>query len=271
MPDSGHVLGVDLGWSPKNASSAVCRLSWQDNLFDWNIERFRYKPEERRDAILRVIGGNTINVVALDGPIRGDLQTIRQYRIAEAMLTRRLQKHIGKPGQSNSGNGILLNNAANEAAYCALESGFIADATHKISIHDKAITEAFPTSFLGLMLPNAMQLKDKKFAHSDSFFLAHAKTGGFGKLLNELSRGARFANRPEALTNHDDRAAFVCALTALCVVAQNYCAVGDDNGWIILPPHRLIAPEFRNLLDSNASRYSPPVETGGPFRQFIPT
>ena len=34
----------------------------------------------------------------------------------------------------------------------------------------------------------------------------------------------------EDVTNHDDRAALICALTALCVAAGDYTAVGDTDG-----------------------------------------
>jgi hypothetical protein len=38
------------------------------------------------------------------------------------------------------------------------------------------------------------------------------------------------------IRNHDDRAAIVRAITALCIAARRYTAVGDDDGYIILPP-----------------------------------
>lgn len=55
-----------------------------------------------------------------------------------------------------------------------------------------------------------------------------------------------------SVTNHDDRAALVCALTALCVVAGRYSAVGDTDGWIILPPKSLMAAWAWPLLVENA-------------------
>ena len=58
---------------------------------------------------------------------------------------------------------------------------------------------------------------------------------------------------PTALTDHDERAAFVCALTALCVAANDYTAVGDHDGWIILPPYPLLQPWAREDLEANAS------------------
>jgi hypothetical protein len=42
------------------------------------------------------------------------------------------------------------------------------------------------------------------------------------------------------VTNHDDRAALICALTALCVAAGDFTAVGDADGWIVPPPRRFV-------------------------------
>lgn len=60
-----------------------------------------------------------------------------------------------------------------------------------------------------------------------------------------------------AVTNHDDRAALVCALSALAVVAGDFVAVGDDDGWIILPPRAFIQPAQWALLAANASEQGP--------------
>jgi hypothetical protein len=46
----------------------------------------------------------------------------------------------------------------------------------------------------------------------------------------------------EGVVNHDDRAALVCAATALCVASGDYTAVGGQDGWIILPPLVFIKP-----------------------------
>ena len=56
-----------------------------------------------------------------------------------------------------------------------------------------------------------------------------------------------------AVENHDERAAVVCALTALCVAAGEYTVVGDrQDGWILLPPRSLIQPWAWTLLQENA-------------------
>jgi hypothetical protein len=56
----------------------------------------------------------------------------------------------------------------------------------------------------------------------------------------------------ERITNHDDRASLVCALTALCVAGGDYVAVGDHDGWIILPPRRFIQDWAWRDLVANA-------------------
>jgi hypothetical protein len=50
-----------------------------------------------------------LTAAAFDGPLRSGLDLIGRYRVAERMLTRRLQPHIGKPGQSSAPVGKLLN------------------------------------------------------------------------------------------------------------------------------------------------------------------
>lgn len=49
---------------------------------------------------------------------------------------------------------------------------------------------------------------------------------------------------------HDDRSALVCALTALCLVSDDFVAVGDEeDGWIVLPPPTLVRPWAMELLE----------------------
>jgi hypothetical protein len=252
LPPQGHVLGIDIGYSAKRASSAVCRLSWNKDKFEWHIGRFKYDEIERRKCIENVAGKNEILVAAFDGPLRGDLEVIGKYRMAERALTRRLGLKIGKPGQSSSQTGKLLNNATNQAVRCLLEINCLATACHDKAIHEFAIVEAFPSSFMGLLLPEASIIAGKRSGKSDRYFKALTCGGGFAKLLQRLLPERTADYDIIAIKNHDDRAAFVCALTALAVAADDYTAVGDDDGWIILPPYDSIVPEFLCLLKSNA-------------------
>lgn len=236
----GQVLGIDIGWSGKRRSSNVCRLSWNAESIAWRVRRFRADDDDRCEAIRDAAGSGELLAVAIDGPLRRGFHEIGRYRSAERVLSRgELAKRIGKPGQSNSGNGMKLNMQANLAAKAVKRLCRIRPADYAELIDEQAVVEAFPTSFLGVMVPCPERLSgqarsDHYFAHLDGRERPHRTLGG----LVECLLGARKWQEPvHALTDHDDRAAFVCAITALCVACGEFTAVGDGvDGWIVLPP-----------------------------------
>ncbi|MFO0554321.1 MAG: hypothetical protein U0271_38425 [Polyangiaceae bacterium] len=226
VADSGVVLGIDVGWSTEHKTTGVCVLSW--TLTEVFVNPLRLQSGE--DAGLKCpIGDRTILALGIDGPIRGGLDEIGIYRLAEQMLTRGFARYIGKPGQSSSGNGRKLNAGANRMAQSVLALNKLVRAEHRARIHERAVVEAFPTSFLGVMLD--ARRAPPHGPRSDVYF-QHV-LGLLGRLLpgRQLARGS-FAQ----IEDHEERAALVCALTALSVAARQYVAVGDDNGYIILPP-----------------------------------
>lgn len=253
LPASGSVLGVDVGYSPKRKSSAVCRLSWTGGAIAWSISRFRYIDSEWRDALSAAVAGTRILCAAFDGPLRRGLDEIGRYRLAEQMLTRELGRKIGKPGQSSTPVGRRLNRAANCYAHFVAGWAAIAPARHEHAIDEAAIAEAFPSTFLGVMLPRPAGVAATRGSRSDAFFQCLAETGGLQAVADFLLPGHRTSAAWEAVTNHDDRAALVCALTALCVAAGEYVAVGDRDGWIVLPPRRFIQAWAWDDLAANAN------------------
>jgi Protein of unknown function (DUF429) len=240
LPPSGSVLGIDVGWSLKQRSSAICRLDWTESNIGWTVRHFTAEPTIRREAAASVAGSHRLLAAALDGPLRGDLDVIDRYRAAERALThRQISSRISQPGSSRSPVGRLLNHHTNEFARLLLDHADISDAKHQHAIHSKAIVEAFPTSFLGLMLDSPEKgLRQKR---SDRYFEAALHAGLLHLIIAECLPGRQIEHDLSRLTHHDDRAAFVCALTALLVAADDYTAVGDKDGWIILPPLRFIA------------------------------
>lgn len=266
----GSVLGIDVGCSPSRRSSAVCRLDWDETTVTWHIERFRAVEPERTEIIRKVAGSAYLTGAAFDGPLRTDLNTIGRYRVAERMLTRRLRPLIGKPGQSSAPIGKLLNDSANLCAKIVLESCHLSKASHATRIHDRAIVEAFPSSFLGVMIEQPQALGARRGDRSDTFFQHLANAGLFHRLVEHCLPGRSLATHPSVISNHDDRAALVCALTALCVAAGDYVAVGDEDGWIVLPPLSFVQPWALELLkanaaeeESNALRVESTLEAGG--------
>lgn len=217
------MIGVDVGYSQRRRSSAVCRLSWDAQSLDWDIRRFRHDEGDRLAAMAHVVAGRDILVAAFDGPLRRQFGIIGRYRSAEAALTANgLPKLIGKPGQSSSGNGKRLNAAANDCVRTLLGCACVAKANHRNAIDDLAIVEAFPTSFLGLLVENPANIPVRPPARSDAYYTHLATTGGFDRLAESLLQGRKPHQRWSDVTNHDDRAALVCALTALSVATGNF-------------------------------------------------
>ena len=249
LPSSGSVLGIDVGWSLRQRSSAICRLEWTDSWISWTVEHFTAVLEVRQAAVRRLAGSHSLLAVALDGPLRGDLAVIDRYREAErALSAKAIASRISQPGSSRSPVGRLLNHHTNEFAQLVLAHAAIAEARHRHAIHPRAIVEAFPTSFLGLMIENPE--KGERQQRSDRYFEAATASGVLARLLGEFLPNRSLKQDIGALRHHDDRSAFVCAVTALCVAADDYTTVGDSNGWIILPPVRWLAPWARPLVDS---------------------
>jgi hypothetical protein len=240
MPgEQGAVLGIDVGWSTVRRSSAACLLSWSEVTIRVDLRRFTALASDRAHALRELIAGRRDLTVAIDGPLRGDLGVIGRYRGAERALTRGFARRIGKPGQSSSPNGQALNRQANAVAADLLAWGCAAEAGHGHGIHGKAIVEAFPTGFLGVLIDEGgIPPKPRHRARSDIYFerLAADRATGLEALLAALLPGRQLAHRLAGITNHDERAAVVCAVTALCVRIGRYTAVGDADGHIILPP-----------------------------------
>ena len=248
IPETGSVLGVDVGGSEVRRSSAVCRLDWTSTGVRWTIDRFSAAAPERDVVLARVGGGGgMLLAAAFDGPLRRGFDVIGRYRTAERMLTRRLGRRIGKPGQSSTPVGRKLNAAANHCATTVLDRCRLASAAHEHAIDERAIIEAFPTAFMGVMLADPDTIAARRGDRSDKYFVHLASDdgkGGFGALLRHLLPGRRPTSEPATVRNHDERAALVASFTALAMAAGDYVSVGDaaddGDGTIVLPPRALI-------------------------------
>ena len=127
---NGAVLGIDVGWSKRRKSSAVCRVAWNADEVTWRVARFRAVESERSETILAVAGDGPLACAAFDGPLRPGFNVIGCYRTAERMLTLRLHRKIGKPGQSSTPVGKCLNKHASSLASTVLQHCDLARARH---------------------------------------------------------------------------------------------------------------------------------------------
>lgn len=123
---------------------------------------------------------------------------------------------------------------------------------HAHAIHVAAIVEAFSSSFLGVLIENPASVLVHRRTRSDEFSRHLDRSGGLRRLLEHLlpdrSQGKSF----DTVVDHDETASVACALTALCVAAGDYTAVGNEDGWIFLPPPALIQPWAWIILANNA-------------------
>lgn len=247
IPEAGAVLGVDVGFSPTRRSSGVCRLDWSRDEIGWQLARFRAVEPERTETLLRLVD-RPLLAAAFDGPLAPGFGVVGHYREAERRLTRGFGTLIGKPGSSGSPVGRLLNAAASTCATIVRDTGRVAPARHAEAIDRAALVEAFPSSYLGLMIVVPKALVVRRGDRSDVFYEHLAGNGRLDEILAHLLPGRRASQRFEAVINHDDRAALVCALTALGLAAGKYAAVGDADGFVILPPRELMAGWAQAML-----------------------
>jgi predicted RNase H-like nuclease len=237
LASAGAVIGIDAGWSEKRSSSAACVLEWSNTkVLVHDPVCFRATSCDIECTLGEAIAKRTITVAAVDGPLREDLTVIGAYRRCEQLLTRRIAPVIGKPGQSSSPNGRRLNQAANTFARWLLANMLTPAHLTRAPIVGKEIVEAFPTSFLGSMLDQHAVPPHKRGKRSDAYYEKLAEDRTLVHLVERLLPGRCVPFDFAAVRNHDKRAAVACALTALCVAAQQYRAVGNKDGYIILPP-----------------------------------
>jgi hypothetical protein len=251
MPLLNAVAGIDVGYSKKRRSSAVCLMTWNDESVDWEIRRYRATDSERLETIRGILGNQSLRAVAFDGPLRAGFGFIGEYRAAERILTKSFGVRIGKPGQSNSPVGVRLNEEANNCVRIVLSVSDVASSLSRIRIDEHSIVEAFPSSYLGLMIGDPTSLGAVRKNRSDKFFEALSNDGTLLGLLSYLLPHRRPVSDLDKVKNHDDRASLVCAITALGFAIGKYCAVGGKNGWIILPPRIFIKQWAHDLLREN--------------------
>ena len=238
---AAKVLGIDVGWSAHRATTGLAVLAWDDTTVTWHLDRAGIDKDERRRrlAALLACARGPLRAVAVDGPLRPELECRYAYRICDALLSRGVFATRGKVAQTNTPSGFRLHQEAGVLADLALEHP-VARARHRPAIHARAVVEAFPTLILGVLCdacadaPYPVPLRRRQW--TDTFYPALAAGGRLDALLRRLLPGRRRLGDWMAVRDHDDRAALACALAALGVAVGRFVALGGDDGWVILPP-----------------------------------
>jgi hypothetical protein len=236
----GAVLGIDVGWSLRGATTGLCLVQWRDGVVTWTFGRARHDKEHRRAAIAALLApaGGELGAVAVDGPLRPDLDCRCTYRVCDALLSRGAFQRRGKVAPTNCPSGFRLHQEAALLAELALEHP-VAAARHRRAIHARAVVEAFPNLCLGVMCDDEDRAPYPRPAQrrhwTDTLYPRLAERAKLDVLMDLLLPGHRVAGAWGAVTHHEDRAALACAVTALGLAVGRYVAVGAADGWVVLP------------------------------------
>jgi len=237
LPQTGSVLGIDVGYSETRKTTAFCGLSWTRHSIDWLFASARADSSSREDALIAVRSGKESEfiAVAIDGPLRPRLQVLSAYRTAECLLSRGAFQKRGKPGQTSSKNGRELHDHATRLAKMVL-------ADYSDDIHPRpfsataGVYEAFPNLFLGVLCDvGRYPVRPKHRRWTDCLFPLVATK--LEKLIQSLLPDRSIAKPLSSETDHEQVAALACAITALAAAGGECVAVGSRiDGYIVLPP-----------------------------------
>ena len=237
-------LGIDVGYSKTRRSTGLCLLELTSSTLRWQC--FNTGTDETlrfNDLRALVPRGTNLLGVGIDGPITPGLRVVPHYRSSDALLSRGVFAKRGKPGATSAPSGQQLHLHATLLAEIVLqlqdEGHFIFDrSTHPDPVHPSRILEVFPNAFLSVLLPDAAfeGLRLKRNA-SDVFWLIAINEGRYlERLVDALAPNCRLETPLEDVTDHDHRAALICALAVLCAHRNQYVLSGDPvDGDIILP------------------------------------
>lgn len=244
LPASGRVLGIDVGYSERRATTGLCVLTWGPHDVTWTVARARHDEAHRRATLRRLLGDDPSPVLAVgvDGPLRPFLVYETSYRCADALLARGRFARRGKPGQTSSGGGRRLHAEACRLVALTLEETAVAPACQPCAISDHAVCEVFPNLFLGVLCDDrdypARPHRARQW--TDALYTLRGRTTDMRRRLAALLSDLAGPRRTAATWNvadHDERAALVCALAALGLAAGRFVAAGSPrDGWIMLPP-----------------------------------
>lgn len=156
LPESGRVLGIDVGYSKKRRTTGFCCLSWTEDKVNWSHTAANADDRCRSQALLTVRGLDVspFLAIAIDGPLKPRLEECHRCRTVERVLSRGAFQKRGKPGQTNAGSGPLLHKHATLLANLVVEQCAVETATMPFAVSSCAIYEAFPNLFLGFLCPD---------------------------------------------------------------------------------------------------------------------
>ncbi len=237
---TGVVLGIDVGFSNRARTTCFCTLEWNQSVAAFQFRLTNSDADARRRAVVELVGTRELLGVAVDGPLTRGLRLVTHYRSAEALLSRGVLQKRGKPGQTSAPVGQKLHAHATQLAKVTLECAMIAPSTQCDAIHTSCMVEAFPNMFLAALVDEHALPSLSRDASDRYWELLVDKSDRLLTLLAHLLPNRQLHNDLHGITDHEQRAGVVCALTALSVAMHDYVCVGDaEDGHIVLPPRSM--------------------------------
>lgn len=239
IPESGSVLGIDVGYSKSKKTTAIAFLTWDAHSISWRVDVIGSDWGDRRKKLQEMVPrGSCLDAVAIDGPLASTLGVVSGYRCADALCSRGLFQTRGSAAPSSPISPLHIH--ATKLARLALDlegSRYwsIGKATHPELIHEKRIVEAHPVPFLSTLIDENALPTVKRGSASDDFYKNLVASGKLEHVLMEILPHRKQNLTLNKIVHHDERAAVACALTGLCLLAGCYLAVGDpSDGFIVL-------------------------------------
>jgi hypothetical protein len=249
VESSVDVAGIDVGLTLLERTSGVCRTGVSGEVVDHTFCDYL-----SRASALGL--GHTYAMLAIDGPVLPANTLHYEVRACEkAFVWGAFQKRC-KPGESQiPGTGQALRRGGVDAAHSFRQHVADAHLGHMIPqvVAEKNIIEAFPNGFLGVAVPEgtyaAAPGRGDKF---DWLYEEWCQQGILGRLKDELDwQRPGFWSEAARNRQHDERAAIVCALTAVAALRGRYVAVGESTGgYFFLPPWSLWQSWAKEALDA---------------------
>lgn len=247
------IIGLDIGLTYIDDTSGVATLNGGLVL--------GHTFADRRSRYSLMQQPAQIDLLAIDGPVLAGPTVNYAVRACEKIMIWHPFHDRCKPGDSSvPGTGQALRRSGCDTAE-QFESIVLTNVALVFPrlIKDKAIVEAFPNGFLGVMLPDTCFTAMPKLERGEKFdwlyekFIASAAFPSLQAILN----GAPAALWAAVVANgqHDERAALICLLTALCVSHQKYVAFGDTTGgYFFMPPWELWHSWAKTAFRANVNR-----------------
>lgn len=250
--DDLRIAGLDIGFALNRKTSGVALMGRATLSLGREFGGYR--------ACARILADAPFDVVAIDGPIVPEGCDAFAARAVERLFASGLFQRRCKPGFSHvTGTGLMLRKAAGDAAdWLAGAAPLGRTPACFPTVRAGAVVEAFPNAFLGVCLSESTYRampalhRGRKF---DWLFERWVEDEIVAR-LPFLSAKARDLQRCfEVTTDHEERAALVCALTAWAVARGDFTAVGDQTGgWFFLPPWPLWQSWAREAVESGIRR-----------------